>query len=105
MKVDLCPVLAIPVTGAAAVEFFGRQVHVVRSDPEPPAAFMDICMHLGGPLEFADGQFRCQWHGAVFDATGKSVSGPAPEGACLFRLPTVVESGVLKYVYGDGLDS
>ena len=102
MKVDLCPVTEIPAEGTRLVDFFGRQVHVLRGAGGNPAAYMDVCLHLGGPLVFSEGRFVCQWHNAAYDGeSGKSVSGPAPEGARLLRLPTKVEDGVLKYVYGE----
>ncbi|HZP57377.1 MAG TPA: Rieske 2Fe-2S domain-containing protein [Dehalococcoidia bacterium] len=96
----LLPVSDIPDEGSAVVEFFGRRVHVVRGAHGVPAAYMDACMHLGGPLACEGGEFRCGWHGATFDArTGRRTGGPAREGTRLMRLPTVVEDGVLTYVW------
>lgn len=104
MQVDLCPVSEIPAEGSKVVDFFGRRVHVFQGAGDIPAAFMDVCLHLGGPLVFSEGHFECEWHGAVYDCeSGTSVSGPAPQGASLLRLPTKVEGGVLKYVYGDDI--
>jgi 3-phenylpropionate/trans-cinnamate dioxygenase ferredoxin subunit len=102
MKVDLCPVAEIPAEGTKEVDFFDRKVHVVMGEGSVPAAFMDVCMHLGGPLACRDGRFACEWHRATFDKnTGRRLSGPAVEGTRLLRLPTRVEGGVLKYVYGE----
>jgi nitrite reductase/ring-hydroxylating ferredoxin subunit len=65
-----------------------------------PAAYLDTCMHLGGPLVCENGRFQCQWHGAMFEPeSGRRLSGPAPEGIRLLRLPTKVIDGVLTYVY------
>ena len=104
MQVDLCPISEIPAKGTKIVDFFGRQVHVLRGEGGTPTAFMDVCLHLGGPLVFSEGHFECEWHGAAYDGlSGMRMSDPAPEGATLLRLPTKVEGGVLKYVYGDEL--
>lgn len=103
MKVDLCPVSEVPMKGSKEIEFFGRKVHVVRGVAGVPAAYMDACMHLGGPLVCEDDRFECQWHHAIFDRkTGLRLSGPVAEGTHLLRLPTKVENGVLKYVYEAG---
>jgi len=102
MRVDLCPVSGIPAEGSKEVDFFGRKVHVVIGAAGVPAAFMDVCMHLGGPLVCEGSEFHCQWHQATFDKqTGRRLSGPAREGSRLIRLPTKVEDGVLKFVYGE----
>ncbi len=102
VKVDLCAVLDIPAEGSKEVDFFDRKVHVVRAAGGVPAAFLDVCLHLGGPMVCKDGQFECQWHQATFEReTGRRLSGPAPEGSRLMRLPPQVEDGVLKYVYGE----
>ena len=63
---------------------------------------MDFCQHLGGPLVCEGGEFRCEWHGATFDReTGRRLTGPARDGTRLLRLPTKIEGGILKYVYGE----
>ena len=61
---------------------------------------MNVCMHFGGTLVCADGEFRCEWHGATFDArTGQRTGGPAADGFRMMRLPTDIRAGVLTYVY------
>jgi nitrite reductase/ring-hydroxylating ferredoxin subunit len=100
VEYPLTAVDAIPVEGSALVEFFGRQIHVVRGVDGAPAAFMNVCMHFGGTLGCADGEFRCEWHGATFDArTGERTSGPASEGSRLMLLPTEIRDGTVVYVY------
>lgn len=100
VEYPLMPVSEIPQQGSKLVEFFGRQLHVVRDGDGKPAAFMNVCMHFGGTLVCADGEFRCEWHGARFDArTGKRESGPAAEGTRLMHLPTVVKDNVLTYLF------
>lgn len=102
MKQPLIPVAEIPAHGSKTVDFFGRQAHAVIGPEGMPAAYMDACMHLGGPLACVEGRLQCAWHGATFDVkTGRRLSGPAAEGTRLMRLPTKVEDGVLTYVYGE----
>lgn len=103
MKADICAVADIPTTGSLKVEFFGRPLHVVLTDGGRPVAFADVCMHFGGPLECGpDGVLECAWHQARFDGrTGKRLDGPAGRDSRLMRLSTVVEDGVLRYVWGD----
>ena len=101
MKVALIAVDAIPDEGAATVEFFGRDVLVYRIDGVPKAV-MNVCMHLGGPLQREDGCLSCAWHGASFSASdGRRVAGPARAEARLMFLPTRIEDGQLLYVYGE----
>jgi 3-phenylpropionate/trans-cinnamate dioxygenase ferredoxin subunit len=106
VKVDLCPVSEIPGEGSKVVEFFGRSVHVVQGQGSVHAAYMDVCIHLGIPLVCSDGQFQCQWHGAVFDReSGKAMAGPLPADSRRLRLPTKVEDGVPRYAFGDGAEA
>ncbi len=83
------------------VDFFGRPAIVYR-EGEKFVAAVDVCTHLGGPLELNGGQVVCQWHGACFARdTGKPVSGPAPPQSRLIRLPTRVKDGGVYYVVGE----
>ena len=96
----------IPAEGSKLVEFFGRQLHVVLGSDGAPAVFMNVCMHFGGTLACIDGEFRCEWHGATFDArTGHRTGGPAQEGTRMMRLPTDIRDGVLTYVFAWGDDA
>ena len=100
MKAPLIPVAEIPGEGAKVVDFFGREVLVYMANGAPRAA-MNVCLHLGGPLERKGNRLVCAWHGAEFDcATGKCLQGPAPSSSSAMFLPTRVEDGVLTYVYG-----
>lgn len=103
MKVDLCSVGDIPPGGALEVEFFGRSLQVVLADDGTPVAYANVCMHFGGPLECdEDGHLRCRWHGARFSRdTGARIDGPAAPNTRLMRLSTVVEDGMLRYVWAD----
>ncbi len=96
----------IPDDGSKLVDFFGRTVHVLRGAGGAPSAFMNVCMHFGGTMVCANGEFRCEWHGATFDAkTGARTGGPAAEGSRLIRMPTEVRDGVLTYVFAWGDDA
>ena len=101
MKQPLVRLEEIPEDGVAKVEFFGREV-LVRMVDGRPRAFVNACLHLGGPLELDGGRFVCQWHDAEFDAkTGRNLAGPARRDSRLMILPTRVEDGVLTYVWGE----
>lgn len=51
--------------------------------PAPPATLRPgerRCPHAGGPLRPCDdGEWRCPWHGARYDAAGRKTEGPGPE--------------------------
>jgi nitrite reductase/ring-hydroxylating ferredoxin subunit len=88
---------------ASEVDFFGRPVLVVRTDGQV-RAFVNVCTHLGGPLQLApDGaSLQCQWHHACFDVrTGQATGAPARPDSRLIRLPIKVEAGQVSYVYGE----
>jgi nitrite reductase/ring-hydroxylating ferredoxin subunit len=85
------------------IDFFGRSVLVLRTDGGV-RAYMNVCTHLGGPLQLSeDGtSFQCQWHQACFDArTGQATCPPARGNSRLMRLPITVEEGQVTYVYGE----
>jgi nitrite reductase/ring-hydroxylating ferredoxin subunit len=103
MKVPLVADAQVREGAVIEVEFFGRSVLLLRQQGHV-RAFMNVCMHLGGPLQLAaDGNtFECQWHHACFDAqSGKAVCGPARPDSRLMRLPIAVENGWVTYVYGE----
>ena len=103
MKQPLCNVNDIPESGTLLVDFFGREVHVYNVNGKP-RAIANVCLHFGGPLEFdtTDCTFSCPWHNAKYKAEdGTRVEGPAPRQSRLMFLSTVVEDGVLNYVWGD----
>lgn len=101
MQRPLIPVDEIPEEGTTTVEFFGREVLVYRVRGVPRAS-VNVCPHLGGPLEQCGATFVCGWHGATFAVeTGARQSGPARQGARLMRLPTRVIDKTLTYVWDD----
>lgn len=101
MKVPLIRVEEIPDEGTTNVDFFGRDVLVLRVDGVPKA-IMNVCLHLGGPLHREDNCLVCDWHTAAFDVRdGRRVKGPARADARLLVLPTRIEDGMLTYVYGE----
>jgi nitrite reductase/ring-hydroxylating ferredoxin subunit len=101
MKVPLCQLEEIPEEGAKTVDFLGREV-LVYKDQGRPKAVLNVCMHLGGPMQLEGNRLVCQWHGAAFDCKrGRYVEGPARPDARLITLPTRIENGTLSYVYGE----
>jgi nitrite reductase/ring-hydroxylating ferredoxin subunit len=99
MREPLIAVSDIPETGAASVDLLGKEVLVTMVNGKP-RAYMNVCMHHGGPLVLEGDRFACEWHGSQFDArTGKALSGPVKADARLIMLPTRVEDGSLVYVY------
>ena len=101
MKAVLCNLADIPASGAAKVDFFGREALVYMAAGQPRAV-VNSCTHLGGPLELQDGRLVCGWHGARFDAaSGATERGPAGTCEHALVLPTRVEDGALKYVWGE----
>lgn len=101
MRHPLIPVNEIPPEGAAAAELLGREVLVMLQGGKP-RAFVNVCMHHGGPLSLDGDTFTCQWHGARYDArTGRVIEGPARPDARLIMLPTRVVNGVVTYVYDE----
>lgn len=101
MRVPLCHVHEIPEEGAKTVEFFGREVLVLKVDGRPKAV-LNVCMHLGGPMKRDGARLVCEWHGAAFDvAQGRWVAGPARPDSRIITLPTRTENGELVYVYDE----
>jgi len=99
MRHALIPVSDIPESGSVTTDLLGREVLVTKVNGRP-RAYMNVCLHHGGPLVLEDDRFTCQWHGSQFDArTGKALSGPVRADARLIMLPTHVEDGNLIYVY------
>jgi nitrite reductase/ring-hydroxylating ferredoxin subunit len=99
MRHPLIPVKDIPESGPVSADLLGREVLVTMLNGKP-RAFINVCMHHGGPLVLEDDRFTCQWHGAQYDArTGHALSGPVRPDARLIMLPTRIEEGILVYVY------
>lgn len=101
MKYPLCKIDDIPNKGTELIPFFGREVHVFKVNGTPKAV-VSICTHFGGQLDYKDGKFVCQWHGAEFAMKdGRRLKAPAPSDSKLMFLSTQVEDGVLNYVWGE----
>lgn len=101
MRQELVAVGDIPDERVITADLLGREVLVMMRNGRP-RAFLNTCMHHGGPLELDGDRFRCLWHGSEFDVqTGKTLTGPARPDARLIMLPTRVEDGVLTYVYDE----
>lgn len=99
MREHLIRVSDIPQDGTVTADLLGREVLVMLLNGKP-RAFVNVCMHHGGPLILDYDTFRCEWHGSTFDVrTGRALSGPVRPDARLMTLPTRVEDSVLAYVY------
>lgn len=101
MKEPLIPLNDIPQEGTVTADLLGREVLVTMLNGKP-RAYLNVCMHHGGPLSLDGDTFTCDWHGSTFEArSGKALSGPVRSDARLIMLPTRIEDGVLTYVYED----
>jgi nitrite reductase/ring-hydroxylating ferredoxin subunit len=101
VREPLIAVSDIPETGTVSAALLGKEVLVTMLNGKP-RAFINVCMHHGGPLVLEGDRFTCEWHGSQFDArTGKALSGPVRPDARLIMLPTHVDDGTLVYVYDD----
>jgi nitrite reductase/ring-hydroxylating ferredoxin subunit len=99
MRHPLLPVREIPESGSVSVDLLGREVLVTMVNGKP-RAYINVCLHHGGPLFLEGNRFTCRWHGSQFDArTGHALSGPVRPDARLIMLPTRVEDDTLVYVY------
>jgi nitrite reductase/ring-hydroxylating ferredoxin subunit len=99
MREQLIGIDDIPPTGTVTVDLLGREVLVMLLNGKP-RAYLNVCMHHGGPLTLEGETFTCGWHGSTFEArSGRALSGPVRPDARLIMLPTRVEDGVLTYVY------
>src|SRR5215471_8165512 len=75
MKQPLIAVSDIPESGTVSADLFGREVLVTIVNGKP-RAFINVCMHHGGPLTREGDRFTCGWHGSQFDVrTGKALAG------------------------------
>jgi nitrite reductase/ring-hydroxylating ferredoxin subunit len=99
MKEPLIPMSDIPQEGTVTADLLGREVLVTMLNGKP-RAYLNVCMHHGGPLSLDGDTFTCDWHGSTFEArSGRALSGPVRSDARLIMLPTRIEDGVLTYVY------
>jgi nitrite reductase/ring-hydroxylating ferredoxin subunit len=77
MKEPLIPIGDIPSEGTVTADLMGREVLVMLLNGKP-RAYLNVCMHHGGPLSLEGDTFACGWHSSRFDArTGRELSGPA----------------------------
>ena len=101
MREPLIPISDIPPEGTVTVDLLGREVLVMMLNSKP-RAYLNVCMHHGGPLVLEGDTFTCEWHYSTFEArSGRALSGPVRPDARLIMLPTRVEDGFLTYVYDE----
>ena len=67
------------VGGSEVIDSRVGKILVMRTGPDTFAATSAICTHRRGPLFYdaESGKIICQTHGALFNADGKVVKGPA----------------------------
>jgi nitrite reductase/ring-hydroxylating ferredoxin subunit len=101
MKVKLADAAQVREGAVTEVDFFDRPAILFRQEGRL-TGYLNVCTHLGGPLQLEGDRLRCQWHGACFAArTGRAARGPARPETRLIRLPIRVEDGQVFYVYGE----
>src|SRR2546422_6801088 len=99
MQVPLAAVEEIPQEGVKKVDFFGREVLLTRSDGQPKA-IMNVCMHLGGPLEQDGDKLVCAWHQAEWDMhNGRRPARPPRPAHPRTDLPAPVHGRGAPFVY------
>ncbi len=61
------------------IQVHGKAV-IVRKDASALAAYSAVCPHLGCLVKWDGGrkEFLCPCHAAVFDSSGRVISGPSP---------------------------
>jgi nitrite reductase/ring-hydroxylating ferredoxin subunit len=78
MREPLIRVSDIPQDDTVTADLLGREVLLMLLNGQP-RAYLNVCMHHGGPLRLEDDTFTCDWHGSTFDVrTGRALSGPHP---------------------------
>jgi carotenoid phi-ring synthase / carotenoid chi-ring synthase len=78
-----------------STEYFGAGDSVFATVPGGKAAISLTCTHQGCTVQKQnDGQFHCPCHGAVFDAEGRVVSGPAQRDLPRFNVVAKKEDEV-----------
>lgn len=101
MEVPLAPLADIPEGDTLTVDFFGREVLLTKVGGQP-RAIMNVCLHLGGPLQRDGDQLVCAWHQARWALDGGTkLEGPGRPDLRLLHLPVKVIDGVVHYVYRD----
>ncbi len=99
MEVPLAPLDDVPEGDTLTVDFFGREVLLTKVDGKP-RAIMNVCLHLGGPLEREGDQLVCAWHNARWSLDGgRKLEGPGGRDLKLLQLPIRIIDGVVNYVY------
>jgi len=74
-------------TDSNSTEYFGAGDSVFAAAPSGKEAISLSCTHQGCTVQKQnDGQFHCPCHGAVFDAEGRVVSGPAQRDLPRFKV-------------------
>lgn len=80
---------------------YGIQDGIAYNDGGTLKAYVNFCMHAGGPLDLVSPtRFRCRWHEAEFDPrTGERMCGQAPEGSKLKPIELVTEGDLVLAIW------
>ncbi len=79
----------------AQVEYYGAGDRVFAATPGETEAISLTCTHQGCTVQRqVDGQFLCPCHGAVYDAEGRVVAGPAKRDLPRFQIAQRTEDEV-----------
>ncbi|MDX2242148.1 MAG: oleate hydratase [Leptolyngbyaceae cyanobacterium bins.302] len=74
-------------TAASTLQFYGGGDRVFAVNPDKQEALSLTCTHQGCTVHpDENGEFHCPCHGAVYDRTGKVVSGPAKRDLPRFKV-------------------
>ncbi|MDP9219456.1 MAG: Rieske 2Fe-2S domain-containing protein [Actinomycetota bacterium] len=68
----------VPVGGAVLVNDASGPIQVLQPTAGTFVAFSAVCTHAGCTVAWTGAGFNCPCHGAIFDAAGRVVGGPAP---------------------------
>ncbi len=77
--------------GESAIVQLQGKAAIVRRDASGLVAYSAVCTHLGCLVKWdgARKEFLCPCHAAVFDASGRVVSGPAPAPLPAYKVKEV----------------
>jgi hypothetical protein len=102
MRVPLIETAALVDGRVSDVNFFGRSVLGLRTD-ERVRAYVNVCTHLGGPLELSAKRLDLSVPVArrLFRRSLARPNAPARPDTHLMHLPIKIDDGQVTYVYSE----